>query len=473
MEATGSQNKSLSSAKCMCRGDAFVCALLGEQQKPAEGKRIRPSTFAFRMEVDGGVLLFHTLTRMLLLLDSGAAAAPGAELSAMLYAHHFLVPEDTEESRLYLEVKNILALREERPAGLTHCVILPTSGCNARCFYCYEQGMVRRKMSSETAEDTVHFLLSHIAGPKLHIHWFGGEPLCAPDNIDRICASLAAAGVDFTAEMTSNGSLFTEDVVQKAVEAWKVTSVQVTLDGMAEEYARRKCYTDLTDPFAAVIRNMHRLLAAGISLAVRLNTDRDNLADIYRVADFLRAEFSAEERRRMQVYAHVLFGVSGNLPEDCPAGAAEDPAAEVNEYLCRIGLMDPNAWRQQFFTLRSRACRAAAPEHSLLIGADGRLFACEAMTEEMSFGDVRRGIDPEAFARVSSPCALREDCAACAFLPLCTEFSRCPHRPAAGDCVRLEKQKLERELRFAYTLIREQQGRDAAQPAEHPENVPD
>ena len=73
-------------------------------------------------------------------------------------------------------------------------------------------------MSPETVEDTLRFILSHKPEEqnKIHIHWFGGEPMCAADHIDRISDGLAEAGIEYTAEMTSNGSLFTEELAQKA-----------------------------------------------------------------------------------------------------------------------------------------------------------------------------------------------------------------------------------------------------------------
>ena len=102
--------------------------------------------------------------------------------------------------------------------------ILPTTTCNARCFYCFEQGMEYRKMSRKTVEDVLRFILEHKPKEhkKIHIHWFGGEPMCAADNIDRICDGLDEAGIEYTAEMTSNGSLFDEESVKKASEKWKV-----------------------------------------------------------------------------------------------------------------------------------------------------------------------------------------------------------------------------------------------------------
>lgn len=459
--------------ECLYRGDPRVLALLGSQKPPSGDERIRRSCFVYSMYVDGKYLLFHTLTRQLLVVEpkyidffTDGVLIPSSilaqELPAKLYADYFLVPEHTSESQLYLELKNILVLKEELPKAITNYVILPTTACNARCFYCFEQGMRYQGMDDETVENTVRFILEHRLkeNKAIHIHWFGGEPLCASETIDRICAALTEAGVEYIAEMTSNGSLFTEETVKKAADTWKLSRIQITLDGMDGEYAKRKHYRGaLKNPFGTVIRNMHRLIGAGIGVTVRLNVDEKNLGEVYRVIDFLTEEFTEEEQKKLEVYAHSLFGQCGDGSDACPADTGNDAlearVLEINDYIERRNLRihDMGA----LFSLKSHYCMVTAPECNVLIDAAGKLFACDAMTEEMCYGDVKNGIDLEAWRRVSSECAVHEECSRCVFLPQCTEFDRCPTRMVYDNCYRQEKRKLERELHYAYTPFQEQQ----------------
>ena len=476
--------------ECLWQGDPRVQALLGPQKPPAEGEHIRRSCFAYPMYLEGRYLLFNTLTRRFLALSPQyidyfaddrllPASVLTGEIPAKLYEDRFLVPEHTPESQTYLELKDVLVLKEEMPRGISHYVILPTTTCNARCFYCFEQGMQYRKMSAGTVEDTLRFIIRHKPSgvKKIHIHWFGGEPMCAADHIDRICEGLTEAGIDYSAEMTSNGSLFTEDAARRAAGVWKVSRIQITLDGMAEEYARRKRYTAaLEDPFGTVIRNVHLMAAAGISVSIRLNADENNLGELYRVVDFLRDEFSAEERERLRVYAHSLFSQSGDGLDACPVGAGSDAlearVLEINDYILRQGLARRDL--DNLFMLRSHYCMTTAPECNALIDAAGRLFACEAMPEGMCFGDVVSDIDPEAWRRVAAPCRVRAECERCVFLPQCTEFDRCPNRTAYDNCFRQEKRLLDHELRFAYYVCQDQKRRAAeAAEAGGPKEAPD
>ena len=228
---------------------------------------------------------------------------------------------------------------------------------------------------------------------------------------------------------------------------------------MAEEYARRKQYiSGPADPFGTVIRNIHLLLRAGIRVTIRLNTDEDNLGEIFRTADYLRDEFSEEERKNMQVYAHSLFSNSEDGLKAGPAGSGSDRlearVLEINDYIQFLGLSALDLGK--LFTVPTHFCKVTAPECSVLIDADGQLFACDAMKDAMRYGDVRTGIDPDAWKRITAPCSVREECKACVFLPQCTEFDRCPNRIPFDACRSQKERDLQRKLRIAHEIYLEQ-----------------
>ena len=106
----------------------------------------------------------------------------------------------------------------------------------------------------------------------------------------------------------------------------------------------------------------------------------------------------------------------------------------------------------ELFSLKSHYCMVTAPECNVLIDSTGKLFACDAMPENMRYGDVKTGIDPEKWRKVASICDIREECRECVFLPQCTEFDRCPNRLTYDNCYKQEKRKIESDLRFAYAV---------------------
>ena len=465
----------------MFPGDQRVCALLGRQRPPAADARLRLSRFVYTDYVEGQYALYHTLTRQGILLDARfvdytlpgkrfPASCLSAPEAAILYDSHFLVPENAREAETYFELRDIMVLKEERPAGMTSFTILPTTVCNARCFYCFEQGMRYHPMAPDTADATAAFIRQQKpAEGKVHLHWFGGEPLCAVGIIDRITKGLKDAGVEFTAEMTSNGSLFTPELVKKAKEDWQLSSIQITLDGMAEEYARRKQYVAGIDaPFDRVIRNLHLLTEAGIRVSVRLNLDMDNAGELYRVVDYLAENFTGESRKYLFIYCHALFGRDGELGSNCVAStddALDELVQQMNNYIGRKGfpdqhrLIDPGA-------LKTNYCMAMVPDHAVLIDAEGRVCCCDAMPESMYFGDVHTGIDPAALERVSAPCEPHPECLECLYLPECTEFDRCPSRMPFDACRRQRARIMRESVQRLYSNYEHMKAKQQAEEAE-------
>ena len=109
-------------------GDPRVICLLGKQKKPKEEKKLRKSVFVFKLYLEGHYLLFHTLTRQILFVElelvdwfmngrSFSLDVLQNETAAWLYDHYFLVPEDEQESRTYMEVKDLMEISGSYPYG--------------------------------------------------------------------------------------------------------------------------------------------------------------------------------------------------------------------------------------------------------------------------------------------------------------------------------------------------------------------
>lgn len=115
--------------------------------------------------------------------------------------------------------------------GLASYVILPTTGCNARCVYCYEEGYAVKTMTSETADRLVDFICETRYDDTVKLRWFGGEPLANAKIISYICKGLQERGVPYKSSMVTNASLLTKELAHEAKELWHLERVQVSLDG--------------------------------------------------------------------------------------------------------------------------------------------------------------------------------------------------------------------------------------------------
>lgn len=407
-------------------------------QKPDTAKSYRPSLYNCIHRSGDRIYLYNTMTRRLAQLSSGEAALlenaqlPGSSPEAVpLIAKRFLVPQETDEAAQYLQLFSTQELfLSTTDRGMTMYEILPTTGCNARCFYCFEQGVQVKNMTEETADAVVSFIKkTRDPEKKLHLAWFGGEPLLRPAIIDRICEALTAAGIEFYSTMTTNGSLFAPELIEKAQSCWRLDKVQITLDGVGEEHDRRKAYVALPDAYFVTVRNIARLVDAGIGVTVRMNMDMGNYIDIARAYDRVSARYTPKDR--------IVFD-----PQMLRDGWFEKNLDRTGEQqLLRENwkALREKIWHDGFYRVKPLSdglprwhCMANSTASTTIL-PDGTLSMCQTGCEGMYYGDVRSGItQPELVKKWQDRTVVREKCRTCPYLPECTAFTQCPAQQ--GDC---------------------------------------
>jgi sulfatase maturation enzyme AslB (radical SAM superfamily) len=236
-------------------------------------------TYVVQQPVNDGVLLYNTLTCSLVLLTPDEAADITAQQE--LIERWFLVPQEHDDQKFCRQVRQMAALLKPVAKAITGYTILTTTGCNARCFYCFEKGTKPVTMTAETADKVVRYIVKHRGDEKVQIRWFGGEPLVNAKVIDQICTELREQDVPFRSTMISNGYLFDADKVQRAKDLWQLQQVQITLDGMEQTYNRVKAYVHQgVNAFERVLQNIAMLTAAGIRVSIRLNVDKHNIGEM-------------------------------------------------------------------------------------------------------------------------------------------------------------------------------------------------
>lgn len=399
----------------VCPPDPALARLLAPV-RPAPGTVCVPSCFVLPFEHRGKRYAFHTLTRQCIEAELPPSAAAGEGADGLIAAR-FLVPQHTDESASY-QALSLMMRAYTRKKGLRSYTILPTLGCNARCVYCYQEGMAQTAMSPETVEQVVRFILETHGQNRVNLDWFGGEPLLRQDVIDRVCRALRENGREYSSTMISNGSLITPDVVERMAGDWRLRSIQISMDGAEEDYIARKRYVSGGGQYRRVMEAVSAMSGAGIRVAVRCNVDGQNWDGIPCFLEELGG--SVSHRENVSVYFCPLNSVrmsGGDL-------AVWEKIRDVRPLVRAAGfspvsMMGPDP--------RFRVTHCMADSAGVVIAPDGALYACEHCTPESRLGDVRRGADSRApgvnFCRTDR---IREKCRRCPFLPDCTSFSACP-----------------------------------------------
>lgn len=392
--------------------------------------------YVIRTEYEGTVLLHNTVTGHLVALDRNESSVlerlplsfnPVIE---QLILNHFLVPVQYDEHHQVQKLRRILQTLEDVQStkSILHYTILPTTACNARCYYCFEQGVETSTMSEQTATDVIEYISSHCGNEKtIVITWFGGEPTIATNRIDQICEGLQKNNIKYRSKMYTNGYLLDLDMIKKAKELWHLIGVQVCVDGTENSYNRIKAYISTTEnPYQRVMRNIGWLLDQGIAVGLRMNFDLGNYQEFSSIVDEVENRFGHNEL--LYVSAHPVIGEyedhDGNVMH------ADDDwfstkVVELNRLSRDKGLRQSKSGLP---FLNGDAC-SASHGTSITIRPDGGISRCaELFGNDDLVGTIHSDIiyyDRDCSWKLVADYNM---CVECVFYPFCVRLINCPNK---------------------------------------------
>jgi radical SAM protein with 4Fe4S-binding SPASM domain len=381
-----------------------------------------------------GKFLFNELTREFLeLTDDEWEQIPfgkkfayddSNELLKKLFEKYYIIPEDTDETEQYLSLNVLMKALRKKTNGIVQYTIFPTSTCNARCVYCFEENFVGYTMTKEIQDQVVKYILeTRDPDRTISLLWFGGEPLVGSKIIDYICGELKKNNVKYQSMIVTNASLLTEEIADKMKNEWNIKQVQITLDGTQEEYDARKCYIDDSHSwFPQAILAIHRVSERGIPVMIRLNMDRNNVKNLRELIDYLEVEFPEKEN------LYIYPGMLQQLMRDHNAMNMWGEFASLMDYARDKGFASGGLRKS---TLDTMACVYEDYEHSAVIDPRGKLTKCQHIVDDTVFySDVfnyNEVLNRDAWEEITRPNRLREKCRGCSYLPACTDFDKCPN----------------------------------------------
>ena len=324
--------------------------------------------------------------------------------------NHFIVPTSLDESKQVIEQYECVTGSNE-VGNLFR--ILPTTKCNARCYYCFEKELPGIDMSLDVADKVVDFIKKRTEHDKsIKLEWFGGEPLLKKDIITYISSRLIDELPDKTiySTMTTNASLFDLHTINES-KNWNLKAIQVTLDGLDDVYDSIKNYKSKRYNFNNTIENVHKLIENGIEVTIRLNYNEDNLLHNLELIDFIQHEFGDT----VDVYCSQSYSV-GNVPESSVPRFVESIIVKK--------LLDAGYFKYETLLKRKYAvCGLASFDSFVVIGPDGNVYKC---VESMSFPEKScvgtifdKELNNELINYWKKPID-EERCLQCPYLPMCS-----------------------------------------------------
>ena len=400
-----------------------------------QGIMLTSSRYILRSETEEGILLCNTLTGELVILSDeeknlfNKLPLPYDSASKSmdnLIRHRFIVSTDCAENQSVDQLRALLQKRQETTSIIRRYSILPTTCCNARCFYCFESDFRHITMSEETAEHLVQYIADHHGGNPIKLSWFGGEPTLGISRIDQICNRLKVLGIDYHSDMVSNGYLFDDDLVRHAKTIWNLKNIQITLDGTERVYNQTKAYIGVSDnPYQRVLRNIRLFLDNGISIDLRLNMDKHNAENLGDLIEELSSRFRSA--KNLSVYVRKLNADVGFSP----ITHGENDKDYLNHSLIQLqARLEECGWMQYRVTslpkLQIYSCMADDPS-TIQCSPDGILSKCENFIYQHTVGTVEDGITNMSEMRWWRQRTSYKGCQDCPLYPSCDRLlMNCP-----------------------------------------------
>lgn len=311
-----------------------------------------------------------------------------------------------------------------------------TSDCNFRCIYCYEKDSIHNaKMTPETENDVLEFIKQRIDTiTQLSICWYGGEPLIAFDIIERLSPVIISLceekGVEYQANMVTNGYLLTPEKCE-VLKKYKVSSIQVTLDGPEEIHDKRRPLAGGQGTFRKILSNLKDCVDYFDGINIRINTDRENLDSISAVKKTL------EEYGIMKDHVSVYLGYveDHNDAYEFEKCLRINQFSEVNLNFIKendLGLM--NLYPRLFNNYCGADFRSA-----YIIDSEGYIYKCwnDVGIKENNVGHIKDRADTDLehehkanmrryFDYMLYDPTTDQECAECKCLPIC--MGGCPNK---------------------------------------------
>lgn len=439
------------------------------------------SHFTIKETIGNNVLLYNVINGFYVELTSAEYdyifTTVGKDLLKSVYSllvyNYIIVPNDFDDN--YLKEYFEYHIWNKRPIEdffkeINSYVIFTTTDCNARCFYCYERGAVKIKMSSKIAEDTANFIVNEYKNFKnvkdpIHLQWFGGEPLYNSEVIDIITDILIKNDVKFTSNMISNGLLFTPAICNKAKTKWNLNEVQITLDGTEKVYNKVKHYANIDtndNPFNLVIDNIKYLLAAGIEVNIRLNADLHNIDDLKNLIRYLHKEIG--HPNHFSVYLALLFeNIKGFVHTEEERmtlySKIEDLMMHMHYYkysYYQYIFKEPNMLQKNNHCMLDSGT-------AITISPEGKISNCEHNVDKNFFGSIYTPKKEWDMTYVKESSTLTQDkigpcCKNCPFYICCRKMTYCePEHICSEEEYHLIMETARFKMISTYYSIKEQQ----------------
>ena len=341
----------------------------------------------------------------------------------MLSSNGFIVDDRIDELGriIYYEKQEMYTMQSDSIS----VVIALGMGCNYNCEYCFQSSCDKSSYMDEiTAAKVVEYICNKIRQnpsiKRLNIKWFGGEPLLYTKTLEiiskRIIKVTDESGIEYSAGVITNGYFLDRKMALK-LRSYRVTKVQITIDGMPEEYCKSK--GTQSESFYTVINNI-KAASDILKITIRLNIPNNDSNMAIATTDYLLMELNLLSK--IQIYFAYLRDYSKDEKKAREAYKiyAHNYCTWLDHIIKRYG----NSMINGSIPVRKRTSCGYIRMRNICIGTRGEFYKCEHCfgDENSIVGDVwnDKYYNKMEFTYATTiEQRTSKRCLKCSFLPIC------------------------------------------------------
>lgn len=380
----------------------------------------------------------------------------------ILKQNGFLVEDNEDELEKIYNIR-----RKVMSKNIQNIVILTTTKCNARCYYCFEKGIKPVDMTKETADSLIKFCKEKYKDKKLLVSWFGGEPLMNFDIVKYITERLTEEGYDLEGYITTNGSLITKEIEEYFSSHYREMGYQITLDAIGEKYGIIKQFVDIpvSKAFDRTFNNIKFLIDKGNKVLVRVNFLVSEIKKATELYSKIVHMFDGYDLKKVNIYmAPLSLPKQGENLCNCENYEKHPFLDMVDAHLLEKKVLqnfhspdDESLLSKYNLSPLPLSCGIMMPS-KIVVNANGDLYKCHRLVgkKEYSVGNVATGYDLDGkILNFFEAIELADDeCKKCNLLPICQggcKYMRITYGNSQ-KCCRIKQVKEELVLRYYNNL---------------------
>jgi len=256
-------------------------------------------------------------------------------------------------------------------------VVTTTFGCNFGCAYCCQGTSKDFTVFDENLVDNITYILSNSNLKKLHVTWYGGEPLLHGKKIIKASGKLKQyckeQNYSYTSDLLTNGYLLTTKICKELTDA-DINFFQISLDGSKKNHDNSRYLKSGLPTFDAIMANIESIeknddIKAKISVRININSCENDAIDI--INDLM--EYKANTWKKTKFYlSPIEIRLGTDDSENTNAQTPQKFSKLFNDFI-QIGkkkgipLFIPGFYKG--------SC-TATKENSMVIDPKGNIFKC-------------------------------------------------------------------------------------------------